>query len=75
MFTHVDHLLHSILQQGLPLALSFLDDVLVLFLAKIGIPLPGLHWLSWVLLVFTIVYYIVHFLRYHFKSVDSKMDS
>lgn len=67
MSTSCNALLHITVEKGLPVALSFLDDALLLLLSKIGIPLPGLDWLGWFLLACTILHWTVRFLYNHFK--------
>jgi hypothetical protein len=72
MNTSLESLLQQCLQKGVPIALSFLDDVLLLLLSNIGIHLPWLQWLCSILLICTWVYWIVRFLqsRYARKICD-----
>jgi|GEM_PF-3169228 len=57
-------LLQTVVQQGLPIALSFVDDALLLLLTRAGLHLPWLQWLSTVLLTATLLYWSVRLLRY-----------
>jgi hypothetical protein len=46
----------DIVDKALPIALSFVDDLLILVLPNLGLPLPDLQWLSPVFLAWTVVY-------------------
>jgi ABC-type nickel/cobalt efflux system permease component RcnA len=63
-------LLQSIFQKGLPFALSFVDDALLLAATRMGLHLPWLQWASTVLLISTVLYWTVRLLRFlYFKSL------
>ncbi|WP_019502164.1 hypothetical protein [Pseudanabaena sp. PCC 6802] len=46
----------DLVEKALPIALSFVDDLLVLALPNFGLPLPDLQWLSPVCLAWTVIY-------------------
>lgn len=56
-------LLHSITQKGLLVLSSFLDEILLLGLNKMGINLPGLQWISVLLLWGAILYWSLRLAR------------
>jgi len=62
MAMQFDGLLQIIFQvasKAAPLALSFVDDALLIVLTKLGITLPGMAWLPTVLLISTTVYWSI----------------
>ena len=67
MSPHLKHLLESCLAltgKLLPLALSFIDDIALLILAKVGIQIPGLAWLGPVLLLSTTLFLVIRWLKH-----------
>lgn len=56
------------LKQVLPFALSFLDDVLLLLLPRLGLHIHGLQWLSPVLLSATVLYWIGQLFYSHYRA-------
>lgn len=58
MDLHLDSPLQTLFSQLLPFAFSFLDDALLLLLPRLGLHVPGLQWLSPVLLTGTVLYWI-----------------
>lgn len=55
------------LKKFLPFLLSLIDDALVLGLSRLGLHIQWLHWLSPIILMFTIVYTIVQVFPYFYK--------
>ncbi|MEA5449379.1 hypothetical protein VB780_12420 [Leptolyngbya sp. CCNP1308] len=72
-------LLQTIVQKGLPVALSFADDALLLLATRVGLHWPWLHWLSTVLLAATLLYWGMQLLRFLWikwiKSMHREPDS
>lgn len=64
------NVLFTTFQKVFPIALSFVDDALILVLSKIGVHLPGLQWLGTALLILTILYWTVRLIRFWLKSVQ-----
>ncbi|MGB3136538.1 MAG: hypothetical protein WBG38_18085 [Nodosilinea sp.] len=50
-------LVQAVLQKGFPIALSFIDDALLLLATRAGLHWPWLKWLSTVLLTATLLYW------------------
>lgn len=44
--------------KALPIALSFVDDLFLFILVKLGVAIPGLSWISPLLLTVTLLFYI-----------------
>lgn len=44
--------------KALPLALSFVDDLFLFILVKLGVAIPGLSWIGPLLLTATLLFYI-----------------
>lgn len=44
--------------KALPIALSFADDLFLFILVKLGVAIPGLSWISPLLLTITLLFYI-----------------
>lgn len=64
----------SLTIKALPLALSFVDDILFLLLAKLGISLPGLAWLGPTLLIGTLLFNLTRWaINNHTKYVAVNM--
>lgn len=63
METGLENLLQNGLQKGIPFALSFLDDVLLIVLSNFGINLPWLEWLCPILLVCMCMYWTMQLIR------------
>lgn len=61
-------LLQTVLQKGLPVLFSFLDDALLLGLTKIGVNLPWLEWLSGLLLSAAIIYWSFRIIRFFYQN-------
>lgn len=55
----LDKPIHSFFSQLLPLLVSLIDDVLLVFLSNLGLKLPWLQWLSPVVLSCTVIYFAV----------------
>jgi hypothetical protein len=51
----------------LPFLLSLIDDALVLGLSRLGLHIQWLHWLSPIILLFTVVYSVVQLFPYCYK--------
>jgi hypothetical protein len=68
----VQALLQFGLHQGLPLALSFLDEVILLILSKVGIQIPGLQWLCPFLLACTLLLWIIRLMRHYYYATHSE---
>ena len=71
MRSDIFSLLQTVLQKGLPVLFSFVDDALLLGLTKIGVSLPWLQWLSVILLCLTILnwsYRIARFLYQRYQA-------
>jgi ABC-type nickel/cobalt efflux system permease component RcnA len=51
-------------QQGLLLAVNFVDDLALISLTRLGLQWAWLQWISAALLIFAVVYWLVRFLRY-----------
>jgi hypothetical protein len=60
-------LFQSILQKALPLALSFLDDAIILAVTHLGLNLPWLHCLGTVLPILSTLYWIIQIVRFCYK--------
>ncbi|NEP17616.1 MAG: hypothetical protein F6J97_12035 [Leptolyngbya sp. SIO4C1] len=54
----------NLLQKGLLLFVSFADDLLLVFLSRLGLSWPWLQWLSTLLLLATLVYWSIRLLLY-----------
>ena len=61
-------LLQTVLQKGLPVLFSLLDDALLLVLTKIGVNLPWLQWLSGLLLIAAILYWSFCIIRFFYQN-------
>ncbi|HEY9735289.1 MAG TPA: hypothetical protein V6D06_03370 [Trichocoleus sp.] len=59
--------LQSALQKALPLALSFLDDALILAASNLGLHLPWLQCLGTVLLTVSLLYWAFRVVRFCYK--------
>ena len=57
-------LLQTIIQKGFPIALSFVDDALLLLATRVGLHLPWLQWVSTILLAATLLYWGIRLLRF-----------
>lgn len=55
---------HSFFGQLLPFVLSFLDDILLFGLSRLGLHLRWLHWLSPIILAGTVIYFAVELFRH-----------
>jgi hypothetical protein len=64
MNSNLESPLQTILSQLLPVLLSFSDDTLLFVLSRLGFPIPGIDWLSPILLGFTVSYWAIKFLRH-----------
>ncbi|MDI9637101.1 hypothetical protein QM565_15215 [Geitlerinema splendidum] len=51
----------SLIRKLLPFLLSFLDDILLIGLSRLGCNLPWLQWLSPAIMVGTGIYFLVQF--------------
>lgn len=56
------------LKKLLPFAFSFLDDALLLLLPRFGLHLGGLQWLSTVLLLCTVLYWVIKFFYSRYRA-------
>lgn len=61
------NLIKTGLQSGLSIAISFLDDALLLGLTRMGVNLPWLQWLSMILLTGTILYWTFRIARFLYR--------
>ncbi|MBD2104818.1 hypothetical protein [Leptolyngbya sp. FACHB-261] len=65
MHSHSENLFNILLEKVWPVALTFVDDLLMLVLSNLGLQVPGLQWLSPLLMAFTLGYWLSQFLRHH----------
>ena len=64
----VDKPFQSLFSQLLPLLVSFLDDVLLIFISNLGLKLPWLQWVSPVILSCTVIYFAVQLFEHLHKQ-------
>jgi hypothetical protein len=64
MDTNLESLMHIFSNQVCPFAISFLDEILLFCLSHLGIELPGLQWLSPLLMTFTVLLWVMRGLRF-----------
>ncbi|MBD0334255.1 MAG: hypothetical protein ICV62_02100 [Cyanobacteria bacterium Co-bin13] len=64
-------LLQSLLQKAFPLALSFLDDAIILAVTNLGLNLPWLHCLGTVLLVLSTVYWTIQIVQFCYQRFST----
>lgn len=57
-------LLQTVIQNALPMALSLVDDVILAVLARLGLSLPWLQWVSLALMTVTIIYWSTRLIRF-----------
>lgn len=59
--------LGTLIQKGSILLISFLDDIVILMLTRLGVHWTWLHWLSTALLIATIIYWCFRLGRYYYR--------
>ncbi|MBT9317591.1 hypothetical protein [Leptothoe spongobia] len=57
--------LGPLIQKGAILLVSFLDDIAIFALTRLGLYWSWLHWLSTVLLIATLIYWSFRLYRYY----------
>lgn len=60
-------LCQTALSKALPVALSFLDDLLILALSQVGLSLPWLQCLGAILLSLSLLYWAFQIVRFCYK--------
>lgn len=73
MDTNLESLMHIFSNQVCPFAISFLDEILLFCLSHLGIELPGLQWLSPLLMTFTVLLWVMRGLRFLNASKSFKL--
>ena len=68
-------LLQTAAQKGFPLLLNLLDDILLAGLARVGISLPWLQWLSFVLLGLSLLYWSFRLIRFLSRKYRATFNS
>lgn len=72
MNTHLESLIQFFSNKLLPLTFSFLDDILLFLISKLGVSIPGLQWLCSALMICSLAYWVIRLYKYfHTKNCRS----
>ena len=65
----------QLIAKALPIALSFADDLLLFILVKLGVTIPGISWISPLLLTLSLLFYISRWVMKYHNSNSSQLAS
>lgn len=55
----------NLIQKGFVLLLSFVDDIAIFALGRLGLNWTWLHWVSTIALIATLIYWCIRLCRYY----------